>query len=254
MYDPQQLLNLIDANRSAVLIAFGIDSLLQVWWLTTAAIVAKRDRAYSIPLVCTYFWFAHDFAVVIRFREWFWVLDHWYLQLYWLVLLAACVLECFYLWQVQRYGRREWLPDWQPRSFALLLAAGMVFALGSHEFFKYAFGDPLFQMDPTLTMLAYPAFGAAMLIRRRSNRGQSATMWWTFTCMTAGFHSITYLWFGEAFRAWPYVMAGALATLGGFAMALTVSSPRWRWDGRDFAAGPAAQAISQTFGTPAQQR
>lgn len=234
MYDPAELLKLIDANVLPVLICFGIDSIFQVWWLTLAVVIAKRDRAYSIPLFCTYYWFAHDFAVVIRFNEWFEVYDHWYLQLFWGVLLMANMLECFYLWQVYKFGHKELAPKLSAPSFAGLILLGLGFACVTHEFFKSAFGDPLFQLDPTLTMLAYPAFGAAMLLRRGSNRGQTPTMWWTFTAMTAGFHTITYLWFGEAFRTGPYVAAATVATLGGAAMAIVLAQPRWQWDGRDF--------------------
>lgn len=231
MYDPHDLLARIDANLWPVLIGFGIDSIFQVWWLANAVAVARRDQAYSIPLFCTYYWFAHDFAVAIRFNDWFGVYDHWYLKLFWLVLLMANILECIYLYQVYRYGRKELHPTSSPRSFAILLVAGLVFAIVTHEFFKSAFGDPLFQLDPTLTMLAYPALGAALLLRRGSSRGQSATMWWTFTVMTAGFHLITYIWFGPAFQTPYYVAAAAAATLGGVAMTAVVASQRWRWNG-----------------------
>lgn len=238
MYDPHELLGLIDANSGAVLVAFGVDSVFQVWWLANAVMVARRDQAYSIPLFCTYFWFAHDFSVVARFEVWFEVYDHWYLKFFWLVLLIANILEWFFLWQVYKYGRKELVPQWSPRSFAALLFVGLLFACVTHEFFKAAFGDPLFQLDPTLTMLAYPAFGAALLIRRQSSRGQTPMMWWMFTAMTAGFHLITYRWFGEAFRTWQYVAAGTCATLGGAAMAIVLGLPRWRWNGLDFDGKP----------------
>ena len=242
MYEPNELLRLIDTHMWPVLLAFGIDSIFQVWWLASAVAVARRDQAYSIPLFCTYFWFAHDFSVILRFEDWFVVYDHWYLQFFWLVLLMANILEWFFLWQVYKYGRRELAPQWQPHSFVALLLIGLVFACITHEFFKSAFGDPLFQLDPTLTMLVYPAFGATLLIRRQSNRGQTPTMWWMFTVMTAGFHLITYQWFGEAFRSWHYVMAAATATLGGIAMAITVGLPRWRWNGLDFDGSPLRQS------------
>jgi hypothetical protein len=233
MYDPQDLLRHIDANMWRVLVAFGIDSFFQVWWLTTSIVIARRDQAYSIPLFCTYYWFAHDFGVVLRFHQWFHVYDHWYLKLFWLVLLIANITEWIFLYQVYRYGRRELFPGSSPSSFALLLGVGLLFTVITHEFFKAEFGDPLFQIDPTLTMLAYPAFGAAMLLRRRSRRGQTVSMWLNFTAMTLGFHVIAFLWFGEAFRSPYYVAAALAATLGGVAMTVAVASPRWRWDGLD---------------------
>jgi hypothetical protein len=226
-YAPVELLSRIDANVGPILLAFGVDSIFQVAWLTLAILVARRDRAYSIPLFCTYYWFAHDFAVVIRFDEWFHVYRHWYLEVFWGVLLVANLVECVYLWQVWRYGREELAPKLSSRAFGATLLVGLVFACIAHELFKTAFGDPLFQLDPTLTMLAYPAFGAAMLLRRGSARGQTPTMWWLFTAMTAGFHLITFRWFGDAFRTEPYVAAAVTATLGGAAMALANGAPRW---------------------------
>lgn len=232
MYEPIELLQRIDANSTAILIAFAVDSMFQVGWLTLAVVVARRDRAYSIPLFCTYYWFAHDVAVMIRYERWFHVYDHWYLQFFWAVLSLAVLLECFYLWQVYRYGHRELAPALSRRSFGALLLLGLLFACVAHEFFKTGFGDPLFQLAPTLTMLAYPAFGVAMLLRRGSRRGQTPTMWWLFSAMTAGFHLITWQWFGDAFRTPQYVAAAVAATLGGVAMALVIAQPRWQWDGR----------------------
>lgn len=227
MYDPQLLLQQIDANRAQVLLLFGIDSVFQIAWLVAAVRVARRDRAYSIPLFCTYFWFAHDFGCVIRYAEWFEVYDHWYMKFFWGVLLAANVLECVFLWQAWRYGRGELLPHWSGRAFALLVLAGLVLMLVTNEFFLYAFpSDPLLQLDSTLTMLAYPAFGAALLIRRGGTRGQTPFMWWNFTAMTALFHLTTWLFYGDAFRGWQYVAAAASATLGGAAMAVAVSRAR----------------------------
>lgn len=232
-YEPAELLQRIDANRVSIMVAFAIDSVFQVWWLVLAVIVARRDRAYSIPLFCTYYWFAHDFAVAIRFDDWFNVYHHWYLEMFWGVLLVANLLEWLYLWQVFEYGHRELAPSLSKKAFGGVLLAGLVFACVAHEYFKSAFGDPLFQLDPTLTMLAYPAFGAVLLLQRRSSRGQSPAMWWAFTAMTAGFHLITYRWFGDAFRTPAFVAAALAATLGGAAMAIAVAHPRWKWDGRE---------------------
>lgn len=243
MYDPQLLLQTIDANKWMVMALFGLDSVFQIWWLADAVRVARRDQAYSIPLFCTLYWFAHDFGVVIRFHEWFAVYDHWYLQLFWVVLLAANILEWFYLWQVFKYGRNELAPKMAPRNFALLLGTGLLFAVSAHELFKSAFGDPLFQIDPTLTMIVYPAFGAAMLLRRQSARGQTPLMWWNFTAMTGLFHVTTYLYYGQAFQTPQYVIAAIVATVGGAVMAVVVGRPEWRYsaDSRQFAVATAVR-------------
>ena len=141
---------------------FGLSSVCQVWWLADSVRVARRDQAYSIPLFCTFYWFAHDFGCVIRFNDWFVVYDHWYLKFFWVVLLAANILEWFYLWQAYQYGHKELAPNLSKRAYFWVLAAGLFFAEITFEYFKAVFADPLFQLDPTITMLVYPAFGAVM--------------------------------------------------------------------------------------------
>jgi len=228
MYDPHELLREIDANIWPMVLVFGLSMAFQAWWLIESARVARRDHAYSIPLFCTYFWFAHDLGGVLHFREWFFFYDHWYLKCYWFVLLGANLIEWYFLWQVYQYGRQELCPRASPRVFLALLASGQAFTVVSFIFLKQTFGDPLFQMDLMLTILVYPALGAALLLRRQSARGQSPAMWWTFTAMTALWAITTYLWFTPEFRSWPCVAADIAATLAGAAMAIVVAKPHWR--------------------------
>jgi hypothetical protein len=74
----------------------------------------------------------------------------------------------------------------------------------------------------------YAAFGTALMIRRCTVRGQTPTTWWNFTAMTALSHVTTYLYYGEVFPSWQYVVAAITATLGGAAMACVVSMPTER--------------------------
>ena len=60
MYNPQELLSLIDHNKWWILGGFGIVMIFQWIWLIECVRVARRDRAYSMPLFLTFFWFAHD--------------------------------------------------------------------------------------------------------------------------------------------------------------------------------------------------
>ena len=167
-------------------------------------------------------------GVIIRFNDWFYVYDHWYLKLFWVGLLAANLLEWVFLWQVYKYGRKELCPGLSTRAFVGVLIAGLLIAEVMHEFFKHFFGDPLFQLDPTLTMLIYPACGAVMMLSRRSTAGQSVTMWWTFTAMTLIFHATCFIWFGGVFQTWAYAIGGGVATLGGAIMTYVVAQPSER--------------------------
>lgn len=218
MYDSAILLASIDANYWPVLFGFGIAMVFQCWWLGNAVVTAKRDRAYSIPVFCTAYWFAHDLSVVLRFEKWFVEYNHWYLKLFWFGLLLALLLEVVFLSQIIKYGRQELMPNTSARRFSFIIFLTVFAGVAIHEFFKLYFGDPLYQLDPTLTMLVYPVFSAALLVRRGSTRGQSVTMWASFAAMTLVFHITTYLFFGQQFSTIPYLLAGILAACMGGVM------------------------------------
>jgi fluoride ion exporter CrcB/FEX len=228
MYDPQLLLQTIDTNKSQITFAFTIVLVFQNIWMIDAIRASRRDAVYSIPLFCTYYWFAHDFGGVIRFNDWFHVYDHWYTKGFWFGLFIANLIECIYLGQFIKYGRKELLPNWSPRAFTVLVLVGLLVAEITFEFFKYAFGDPLFQLDGTITQIIYPALGAALIIKRQNTKGQTVLMWLAFTGMTGLYTITTYLWYGEPFRSWQCIVAGTTATIGGIVMVYVVSLPSER--------------------------
>lgn len=229
MYDPVQLLANIDHNKWSILIGFSIGGLIFQWiWLIECIRMAKRERVYSMPLFLTFFWFAHDSGCVIRAYEWFVVYDHWFLKLYWFGLLTAVIIELIFFGQVIKYGRNELAPGLSKQQLIAGLIVFQVFATVAWEWFKYAMDDPLYLASPATTMISYPVFGAALMLRRRSTIGQNSVMYLAFTGMTVMWFGTTYLWYGEPFRSWQFVVCGTLAAIGGLVMAyLTNSRSRW---------------------------
>lgn len=223
MYDPQHLLNLIDDNAWWILGGFAIAMVFQWIWLIECVRMAKRERAYSMPLFCTFFWFAHDTGVTVRFHDWFVTYDHWFLQLFWVGLITAVVLELVFFAQVVKYGKDELVPGVGTRGFVLGLVAVQIASSVTWEFFKFIMDDPLYQASPAVTMVSYPLMGAALLFRRRSSIGQNVTMWASFTAMTVCWSVVTAIWYGAGFRSWQYLAAGAVAALGGLVMMYLVS-------------------------------
>lgn len=63
--------------------------IFQSVWLIECVRVARRERVYSMPLFCTFFWFAHDTGCVVRFNDWFNVYDHWFMKLFWVGLCPS---------------------------------------------------------------------------------------------------------------------------------------------------------------------
>jgi hypothetical protein len=231
MYDPHELLALIDQNKWWILGGFGIAMTFQWIWLIECVRVARRDRVYSMPLFCTFYWFAHDTGCVARFHEWFFVYDHWYLKFFWFGLLTAAILELIFFSQVIKYGKDELVPGISTRNFVLGLIVFQLAATVTWEYFKSVMHDPLYQLSPAPTMVSYVVFGAALMLRRRSTIGQNVTMWWTFTGMTVFWFLTAWIWYGETFRTWQSFASGIVAICGGVAMTYLISG-RSKWFAR----------------------
>ena len=244
MYNPQELLSLIDHNKWWILGGFGIVMIFQWIWLIECVRVARRDRAYSMPLFLTFFWFAHDTGCVARFNLWFNVYDHWFVKLFWLGLLTAVILELIFFSQVIKYGKDELVPGISTRNFVLGLVVFQIGASVTWEYFKYVMADPLYQTSPTVTLISYPLLGAALMLRRRSTIGQNVTMWWTFTAMTMAWQATLWIWYGPAFRSWQMVAGGIVAIVGGLAMTYLVSD-RSTW----FSRRPLVASADTTVGS-----
>lgn len=221
-YSPDRLLEAIDANAIGLLVGLGVAMLCQTVWLIGAVRVARRDSSYSIPLTCTLFWFAHDIAYVVRFREWFFGYDHWFLKLFWLGLLSAALLEFVFFAQFIRYGRPELAPAWSRAQFTLLFIAATVGAILAWEYLRVLFDDPLYLASSALTLMSYALFGPSLALRRRSFRGQSMLMWLCFTTMTFSWWIVTVAFLPGPFRSWQYLAMGVFTAGVGVAMMIAI--------------------------------
>jgi hypothetical protein len=211
VYDPAELLARIDDHTAPILIGFGIAMAFQTVWLVDAILTARRDKVYSLPLFCTFFWFAHDVGCVVRFDDWFNGYDHWYLKFFWLGLLSAMLLELVFFYQAFKYGRDELLPMVSERAWAGVLAVGALGGIVTWELLKTVYDDPLYQQSPALTLVTYPLFAGALMIRRRSALGQSVRMWQGACGITLFWWITTVAFFGDGFDSWQYVAAGVFA-------------------------------------------
>jgi hypothetical protein len=99
MYEPRLILEALDNHTIPILLGFGLAMVLQTIGMVTAVLMTHREGWISIPLPCTYLWFAHDLGVVVRFDTWFNKIDHWFFKLFWVGLLSALLLECVFLAQ-----------------------------------------------------------------------------------------------------------------------------------------------------------
>jgi len=247
MYNPHELLSLIDQNKWWILGGLIAMMVFQWIWLIECVRIARRDRAYSMPLFLTFFWFAHDSGCVARFNDWFNVYDHWFMKLFWLGLLTAVILELIFFSQVIKYGKDELVPGISTASFVVGLVVFQIATSAAWEYLKYVMGDPLYQTSPTVTLISYPFFGAALMFRRRSTVGQNVTMWWTFTAMTVAWQATIWTCYGPSFRSWQMIAAGIVAIAGGLVMTYLVSD-RSTWFTRRPIAASADTRTAATAG------
>jgi hypothetical protein len=211
MYEPQAILNAIDNDTLWILLGFGVSMVLQNIAMGMAVVMTRREGWISIPLPCTFLWFAHDLGVVARFDTWFNVYDHWFLKLFWLGLLTALLLELVFFAQAIKVGRGEYLPAGTQAQWTALVVGGAVAFVVVWEYMKVVWNDPLYQAVPAITLFLLPIATTALLLRRRSAVAQSAVTYGCFAAMVVFWWGVTVPFYGGNFQSWQYILTGALA-------------------------------------------
>jgi hypothetical protein len=234
MYEPQAILDAIDHDTLWILLGFGLAMVLQNVAMVIAVVMTRREGWISIPLPCTFLWFAHDLGVVARFDTWFNVYDHWFLKLFWLGLLTALILELVFFAQAIRVGRAEYLPAGTQAQWTALVVGGAVAFVVVWEYMKVVWDDPLYQAVPAITLFLLPIATTALLLRRRSAVAQSAVIYGCFAAMVVVWWGVTVAFYGGNFRSWQYILTGVLAFV--MLAGVTAAVARMRSDGAPYLA------------------
>jgi hypothetical protein len=226
MYDAHTILEAIDNHTLPILVGFGLSMVLQNIAMITAVIMTRREGWISIPLPCTFLWFAHDLGVVARFNTWFNVYDHWFLKLFWLGLLSALILELIFFAQAIKVGRAEYLPNGTQAEWTALVIGGATAFVIVWEYMKVVWNDPLYQAVPAITLFLLPVATTALLLRRRSAVAQSPVIYGCFAAMVVLWWGVTVGYYGGGFASWQYLLTG----VGAFVMlvGVTVAVARMR--------------------------
>ena len=180
MYEPRLILEALDNHTVPILVGFGLSMVFQTIAMVTAVLMTRRDGWISIPLPCTFLWFAHDLGVVVRFDIWFNDIDHWFFKLFWVGLLSALLLECVFLAQAMRVGRKEYLPRGTQAQWNALLFAGAALFVLCWEYQKTIWDDPLYQALASTTLYVIPLAVVPLVLRRRSAIAQSPVIYASF--------------------------------------------------------------------------
>jgi hypothetical protein len=225
MYDAHELLAHIDQNKWPVLIVCAFAMIGNYIFFIEAFRVARRDKIVTIPIFCTMFWFAHDLSFVYRYNEWFNVIDHWYVKLFWAALVLTVIFESVYLVQVLQYGRAELLPKASQAQFGLLVLAGVVGSCVCWEAVKFVLDDPVYAGSFGIANLSYVLMGTALAVRRRSMAGQTPIIWVGYLILVVCWAGANTLWFGSSFRSVQWLSLDACCLIGG--VGLLYASIRW---------------------------
>lgn len=225
MYSADELLQHIDDHTLPIVIGFTTSMIFQTIWLVSAARVAKRDQLYSIPMFCTFFWFAHDLGCALRFHRWFDTYDHWFMKIFWVGLLSAVFLELFFIAQIVKYGRKEVAPTLTQQQWTWAVVACAIGWVLAWEYIRFFTEEPLYFGGTPLSMFVYLFFATGMYLRRRGSAGQTVLMWQAFVGIVVAWWVTVGIWFTAEFRSWQYISLGVVSTIGGVFM--------WRVVARD---------------------
>lgn len=226
MYQPQTILDAIDRHSLPILVGFGLAMVLQNIAMITAVVMTRREGWISIPLPCTFLWFAHDLGVVARFDAWFNVYGHWFLKLFWLGLLSALILELIFFAQAIRVGRSEYLPRGTQAQWTTLVITGAVAFVIVWEYTRVCWADPLYQAAPAITLFLLPLATTALLLRRQSAVAQSPVIYGCFAAMVVFWWGVTASFYGGGFASWQYILTGVTAFV--MLVGVTVAVARMR--------------------------
>ncbi len=228
MYEPDAILGAIDDHTWPIMIGFTLAMVLQNVAMLTAVLMTRREGWISIPLPCTFLWFAHDLGVVVRFDTWFTAYDHWFLKLFWVGLLTALLLELVFLAQAMKVGRKEYLPDGTQAQWSALLLGGAGMFVLAWEYQKTIWDDPLYQALAATTLYVIPLAVVPLVLRRRSAVAQSPVIYGSFAAMIPLWWGVTAGAYGDTFRTWQYLGSGVVAFISLVALAVWISRLRDR--------------------------
>ena len=224
MYDPQVVLDGVDAHVVPFLLLSTISFAGLILWYSEAIRIGERDRSFSMPPVITMVWLAHDATLVAHWSDWFGgPYDHWLMKLYWVAMVCTSAVEVLFVIQLLRFGRKELAPNVSQAFFTVAVLAAQAGTIVIWLSLKRIIADDLFQVTFALTAAMFPPFGMALLLRRGSRRGQTVRMWVGFTIAPAGWFLASIIAFGPPFRSAVWILLGIVTTAWGALTTLLVA-------------------------------
>jgi hypothetical protein len=249
MYDAREVLDRVSDNTVLVLILGGLTLVANYVLFIEWARLAKRDRCSISTLTCVTLLAAHDGSYVLNYDKWFNTYDHWLLELFWVALILTFAWECYFFWQLVKYGREEMAPQLSQRGFTIYCLAAAAAAAVVWGGLKAIIDDPLYAVSFLFTITIVLPASFQLMMRRQSRRGQSmlAICSWLgvgvfYTALTVGVYDITEVW---------YLLLAALTLAWGIVWILAFQrQPAWSAGAVDLPGGEVPAAV-QPLGSSA---
>jgi len=216
--DVSSVFDALDENLVPVFALASLAMLGNYIWFFGAISAARRDGVYAIPVFLTFFWFAHDSSFVLRYDSWFNTYDHWFPQLFWVLLIFTVAFELYYMWQTLHLGHREIAPQLSTVQYRLGLAMGLAAMYVAWIWLKQSMDDPIYLDIFALTVLSYPCLAITQMLRRGDRRGFNAVMCFGFVQMTVFYFIASTFFFGPYFQRWEYYLVGGASVVTALAM------------------------------------
>lgn len=214
MYDTQTVLQTVDGNWPLVLPLCALSLIGNyIYWIENLRL-GFRDRRYSMPVGCLFFFLPHDVTFLALYAHWFHTLDHWFPQLWWYGLCVTVGMELTFLVMLLKYGRQELAPRTTQGLFTTLILLGLALCTIAWLVVKQAMDDELFLIIFGVTIFWCAPFNLALMAQRQSAVGQSQRAWIGFLMMPLFYYPATVL-LSPGFRSPLWLALGAATIVGG---------------------------------------
>jgi len=214
MYETQAVLQTVDRHVLPILVLCGLALIGNyILWIENLRL-GFRDKTYSMPIGCLFFFLPHDATFIALYSHWFHDLNHWFAKLWWYGLCVTVCMELTFLVMLLKYGRKELAPRISQGLFTAIILLGLALCTIAWLVVKSTMDDDLFLVIFGVTVFWCAPFNMALMARRQSAVGQSQLAWLGFLMMPLFYYPATLL-LSPGFRSPLWLALGAATVIGG---------------------------------------
>ncbi len=184
IYDVSRVFANIDANVPRLLVLGAFSLICNFTYFGIAVYQGFKHKIFTMPLVCTLVFIPHDLHYLLMFDKWFFVYDHWFMQLFFAGLVVTNILEIIFFYQTLKYGREEILPQVSQPAYVAIIFAALAGVTIIWVGVKSVLADELWFFSFGWTVWFCLPLVIPMMARRGSSLGQTEIAWYAYIGMT----------------------------------------------------------------------